>query len=701
MNVHPINLYYVNLSAYNVKNKQINYNADRVSADKVFDYLSAAGVYNLTFGSAKKPLYVIDKNGDYQKFEDRKSAKEALSIPIDGIDRCLQGKRLSSHGYGFVYADKIETINNRGEKIIDEKKLADKISEIVPAIEAEPKSRPFYCISLKDGSVQKFNERSEAAKALSMSKGNVAQCLQGKRAYTHEYTFVYAEEIETLDENGNAVLDKTKLKEKLDQVNSFIDSLDKPIPIYAIDSNGRFKKYPSKANAAKMLGISTPHIIKVLNKEINKTGGYTFAFPGEIETINKDGVPVVDRKKLSDTVSAAFEETNSTAVYAIDEYGFYRKFSGIRKAARELSLEPANVSRCLNGGQKRVGNYAFVRAEDIETVDENNRVTVDTEKLRQINKETQIRDSFVPVYTIDMNGKYKRYVNKNRAARAIGVEPAALQHCLKGRYNVVNGYAVVSAEEIETIDENGKTVLNYDILSEKYEQANKNSVYAVNPDGTYQKYHTQKEAADALGIRRTKISQCVNGISTMASGRGFVKASDVETFKEGKLSVNREFLKKIALEISTPRVKAVYLFNQKGDCVRYNGAREAAENTGLSYTTVKECLAGNRDSSKGYRFIYADKFEHRDENGQISVDYGKLDKISEEINPQLAKRNAQFGKIYAIKDVNVQEFGNVREAARALQIDEELIISLLKRGVDSRYGSNSVNGYVFSCEKDE
>ena len=561
-------------------------------------------------------------------------------------------------------------------------------------------NKPFYAID-SEGNCTKYNTRKDAEINLSLAKSNIAECLQGKRLTSHGYSFVYANEIETKNEFGETVIDEEKFKSKISELKIALEAQDKPKPIYAISENGTYKKYSSKYQASKELGINSPRIIKCLNGTIRKTGGYTFVTPDTIEKETSSGGIVVDKDKLAEILYNDFEASNSTPVYAIDENGFTRKFSGVRKAARELSLEAANISRCLNGSQKRVGEYTFVRAKEIEIESDNGNVQINRNKVNEINNASFEHESYVPVYAIDADGNYTKYPNKKRAAAALGIENSALSHCLLGRYNVVNNYAFILAADVEEIDTNGEVSINFDLIKEKYEQANKNSVYVINKDGTFKKYLTQTEAAKDLGLRRTKISACINGESNKVGERTFVKASDVESFDNGKVVINRALLKKFASELLSTGVKAVYSFDSKGNYQRHNSVKDLTKSLSVGETGVRECLKGKKLQSCGYRFLYADNFEKINENGQLIIDYEKLDNFLIQTYPSIKRYLSRYGKIYALKGVDVQEFKNIRIAARELGIDEKSIIYFLRTGRNFSDGKKTINGFVLTCENDK
>lgn len=557
---------------------------------------------------------------------------------------------------------------------------------------------PFYAIS-SDGSYKKYTDRKQAVQELSLAKSNIAECLQGKRSSTHGYAFIYSSEIEQEDDSGNVIVNNDKIATIAQALEESEALKDKPIPIYAIDRKGNYRKFPSKYNAAKVLKINPAHINRILNKELKTSKEYTFVFPDEIENEAQNSEKLVDGSKLADVVFSAFEG-KSTPIYAVDKNGIYQKFPSAKNAAEVLSLEPANISKCLNGERKRCGNYTFVRADEIETTDTFGDVSIDIDTLQKINLEMRIKDSFVPVYSVSSNGNCKRFESKKHAADFLGINIGSIGQCLLGYNEVVNGYAFVRAEDVEQITPDGEIKLNYDVLKRKYEAANKNSVYAIYKDGHFEKYITQADAARKLNLKRKKISDCVIGIKNRVHGRVFIKAGDVETFKDGKILLNSQLIKKFALELAKPDVKAVYAFDSKGVPMRFSSSKEASKTLSISASCVNNCLSENGRISKGYRFIYAENFEHIDENGNIVVDYEKIDAISDEINPKNKRLINKYGKIFAIKDVNVFEYKDVRAAARAFDISMDEMIFMLENGRNRTNRKNTIKGCVFTSEYD-
>ncbi|MBQ4122445.1 hypothetical protein IJD44_01795 [bacterium] len=474
----------------------------------------------------------------------------------------------------------------------------------------------------------------------------------------------------------------------------------KGISFYAIDENGNYKKYDSKNKAVRELKTNNNLLTECLNGTRKTTAGHTFVLAEKIEHTDKDGNIIIDQVKIEEITNSAFDKGKRTPIYAVDENGQYRKYADIKIAAKAFSAHPSHILSCLNGGaQKRIKNYAFVRAEDVERTDSNNHTILDTTKLRQIGQESSLRKSFVPIYAIGIDGSYKRYENKKRTARLFGIDNSTLTKYLQDKCNSDMGYAFIYASELEKKGQNNETALDYDLLKRKFEQINEKAVYAISKDGVCQKYISQADAARKLNLDSDRISRCINGRNSMVNGYVFVKASDIDSFENGILTRNSKLIKKFANELSKQRVKAIYSFDSEGNYRRHTSIKTVVDDLSVYTSSVRKCLSGEYRATHGYKFIYAENFEEMDEDGNLVVNYDKLDEISYEINPERKKTIDKLGKIYAIKSDKIEEFENLRVASRTLGIDETAIIYYLRNGTNPTDGTYAINKYVFASER--
>ena len=111
MKVHPVNQVYIENTLCKRENGSVsNVRENTLQNNAVLNYMNALSNYNISFQAAKADFYAINQDGTYKKYSDRKVAQEELSLAKSNIAECLQGKRTATHGYGFIYASKIETI---------------------------------------------------------------------------------------------------------------------------------------------------------------------------------------------------------------------------------------------------------------------------------------------------------------------------------------------------------------------------------------------------------------------------------------------------------------------------------------------------------------------------------------------------------------------------------------------------------------
>lgn len=99
------------------KYKACNKAEQTILSNAIFNNHNIMRNCNLTFSGSGKAFYAIREDGSYQRFTDRKTAENELSLAKTNIAECLQGKRNNTHGFGFIYADEIETADKNGQNM--------------------------------------------------------------------------------------------------------------------------------------------------------------------------------------------------------------------------------------------------------------------------------------------------------------------------------------------------------------------------------------------------------------------------------------------------------------------------------------------------------------------------------------------------------------------------------------------------------
>lgn len=222
-------------------------------------------------------------------------------------------------------------------------------------------------------------------------------------------------------------------------------------------------------------------------------------------------------------------------VYVIDIDGNYHKYDNQIQAAEDLGINPCCISSCICGLHQTSGGYKFALASDVEVVQPDGSFAVDESIISSIHNNANNKS----IYVIDKDGKYKKYKNIKTAAAELGLNAANIRNCLAGQRKSAGGYTFVKSIDVETRDENGKIIINEDMISQLAEMIPDGSVYAVGKDGVYQKFNSHKEVADALNIHSCNISVCLKDKSKSTGGYHFYSSKEVETVNpDGSVSVN-------------------------------------------------------------------------------------------------------------------------------------------------------------------
>ena len=509
------------------------------------------------------------------------------------------------------------------------------------------KKSPVYAIN-SEGYIR-FNSSKEAAAVLGVSTSCVSRALSNKSLKTGYYYIVEADEIEHKADNGEIVVYRERIDEILKE--RFQNSA-KYKPIYAIDKHGNYLKFDSHIKAAKNLGLIAGSIHDVVLGKNNTCGGYAFVDALEIETKDKNGNTVVDTNKVREIVEDTFYKK---PVYAIDKQGNYTRFENQAKAAHAMGMTRQNVNQTIVGKNNTCGGYLFVNAADIEIKDKEGRVFVDEAKIQElIAGPTLPNKRRGPVYAIDKQGNYTRFENQVQAAHALDVSQSYINLAVIGKSTTCKGYFLADADNVETINELGETVINEEkikALIEKKISDIENThcgkkpkpVYAIDKDGNYERFESQAQAAHAIGVAQGNINQCILGKLNACKNYIFIDAEEVEFKKEGKAVLDEDKIHELIAQkipylqnpIIKRKPKPVYAIDVNGNYKKYASRKEISESLGISLYTVNAVVSGFQKSSCGMIFVNADKIEKTDKNGRIVVDEEIIKKQTEERFPKI------------------------------------------------------------------
>ena len=512
---------------------------------------------------------------------------------------------------------------------------------------------PIYAID-EEGNYTKFSSRREAADTIQTDASSISMCLNGKRLRAGGHYFVFASEIEKIDKNGNVTVDTELLDKKILDIKNLSKADSCKKPVYAIDKDANLQRFESVREAASVLGGSDSNISKCLKGEQHLCAGYGYVYADEIERKDDSGKIRLDKRKITAKVKEINKAIEAQPVirpfYAVDKNGNYIKFERNRDAVHELGVNHSTVKDCLDGKRDTTGGYAFFYADEVEQIDENGNVVVNFD----ISEEIFDQKTPIPIYSIDKNGKIRRFDSKGAAATKLSVYSRNINACLSHDRETLNGYAFFFADDVEQFDDNGKLKLDYSKFERGFQKVIRNAVYIVDKNGKFRRYVSSVDASEALSVTPSAVQLCANGYVGSVKGHTVVKASYIEKFENGRVYYNLDLLKKFGEQAAKLQERPIVAFDSFGHSKRFNSKAAASKALGIRSDKILRCLNGEQKTSGGYRFEYVDETYSK-----------KRDKT-----------------IFAINGAgDVTEFKNIDDAAKMLDIDKNDILHFLKKVV--------------------
>ena len=314
----------------------------------------------------KKTVYIINPDGTYKKCYTQTEAADVLGVHKEGICAALSGGRNILLNHIIVDSDTVETIDENGDIVVNEKK----IKELVLEKEKSTKEKPLYLVN-SDGTYKKYNGPKEAYTDLGYSSSDLNSILHGKRDNIEGKSFVFAYMVESLDDDGNIVLNEEILEETRKRANQN--------SIYAIYSDGSYRKFSRRKDAIDNLGISGNQVDASLNYS-RVVNGMVLIHANDIEEKTKSGVSLI-REVLEERIRIA----NKDAIYAVNlSDGEYKKYDSILSASKELNIKEGNIRAVLKGRVIKTSGYKFIYANSVEKINDDGYPVPDEELIREI-----------------------------------------------------------------------------------------------------------------------------------------------------------------------------------------------------------------------------------------------------------------------------------------------------------------------------
>ncbi|MBQ2984298.1 MAG: hypothetical protein IJD57_05835 [Candidatus Gastranaerophilales bacterium] len=242
---------------------------------KIFPVLSK---YNLTFGYKKTPVYKINKNGDFKRYDSISLAANENNVDKSGIARCINGRTSLYLNNVYCAADEI-----------------DKQDDIKSAIEKvknqhfQDNCQKVYAINSK-GEVRVFETLIQASGELEIPLTSVHSCSRGHSKSSNGYVFF--KKYEVTDENGEFSPEKAEKIANEKFLNSRFS------PIYAVDEDGKYKRYDSILDCAQENLIDQRNISNFISHKRRARKGLVFIKAGEVENFKIGQGFIFDEEKL-------------------------------------------------------------------------------------------------------------------------------------------------------------------------------------------------------------------------------------------------------------------------------------------------------------------------------------------------------------------------------------------------------------------
>lgn len=294
-----------------VKNNQNYFKPQKTKISQWQDKANLNGLdcvmnYNLSFG--KRAVYVVNYDGSYQKFDSAKTIKRKFNTT--NVDSVLNGKNIASGDKIFVYADELEQKNGEVNPQV--------INKVILGFR-DANSQPIYSIDYF-GNIQKFDNISDVAIELGISKSQVSLVLSGRRPTAGEYIFVKAFDVELRDRNGKILKDENNNPiVDVDLINKLREKFiykDREYPILRVDRKGNVKHYKNLQEAALDMNCKKINIEQSLRNGKTTCKDYTFVRMSDVVQIDEfgdvvfdeDNNPVVDYVKVEEVRKSVFEK---------------------------------------------------------------------------------------------------------------------------------------------------------------------------------------------------------------------------------------------------------------------------------------------------------------------------------------------------------------------------------------------------------
>jgi len=324
---------------------------------------------SFSFTRRKKPVYLVNKNGEYKRYESRTTLARDLNCDPSYIARNVLCDS-STYGNYLIDASEVEKLDMNGNIEVDKARLEQ-------LVQVDILRRAIYAINLKDGSYQKFKNVKEATEKLGINSSSISQSAASERAVKN-YVFTKAFNIEKRDEEGNVQIDKAK---HLELMQNAISSKS----LYVIDTqNGTCERYDNQNDAAQALNIASSNMSVYMAHKATTPEPYIFLRAKDVETVDEKGQITLNKDSLITLLNEALKEKKT--IFAVNPDGSYKVYPSKYQTALALGVSYKRTERAIDKSIPIDGRI-LLKAQDAQYFDENLRLCVDEDKIRSLAEE--------------------------------------------------------------------------------------------------------------------------------------------------------------------------------------------------------------------------------------------------------------------------------------------------------------------------
>lgn len=200
----------------------------------------------------------------------------------------------------------------------------------------------------------------------------------------------------------------------------------------------------------------------------------------------------------------------------------------------------------------------------------------------------------------------------------------------------------------------------------------KRAVYAINYDGSYEKFDDATTAKEKLN--NSYVRNILEGKGIASGDKVFVYADELEQ-EDGKINVRA--LNRAILAFRDANSQPVYSINYQGEIQRFDTSTEASIVLGVNKAQISQNVTCNRKTSSEYIFVRAFDVELRDkhsrllkdEDGNQVIDIDKINKLRE----KFLYKGHKFPVVRIERNGAIKIYGDMDEAALDLNCKKQNI----------------------------